>query len=121
MRWLRKSPIGSSFALFALAVQLLLSFGHVHIGQFTSRTPASFVQPVSGRLALIDSPDQPKPLALQSTACAVCTTLNYVTPPPSPAVTSPFVVSATGHLIAFDPPSILARPMIFGARAPPQA
>jgi hypothetical protein len=128
MGWFRsRSKWGSCLALFALALQLVLSFGHVHFDD--EDAPASERSALSGvhASAATTAPDDhagKETPALPDHSCPICT-----------------LIHLAGALVAAEPPSLplplaLARLRIepavefdltssqrapFGARAPPLA
>src|SRR5258707_9192671 len=91
MRWFRTHiGLGSRLALFALTVQLVLSFGHVHVGKIA---PGSS----QGSLSLAQAPDRdgapgPKPHNGVDDFCAICATVSLLAGsglPTAPAVAPP--------------------------------
>ena len=128
MRWLRShTRLGSWAALFALAIQLALSFGHVHVGGGDPRSWGPLVlrlaaEPPPG---LPDAPAVPanhKPAGLAHDLCVICSAMQLAyTAAPSPSVPLPAAVSK----ILLDPSgdfAIAASPhRPFRARAPPYA
>ena len=121
MRWIRLNRrIGAWAALFALAVQLTLSFGHVHLDKSAlTRLPAQATQ---WQTADGNAPSRPAPHSDANDFCAICATIAMVassvlpTPAPLPAPV------ATPHLWAREFASALpARKAhtLFQARAPP--
>jgi hypothetical protein len=129
MRWLRSHVrFGSWAALLALAIQLALSFGHIHIGGGNLR---SGLGPIALRWAMkpppAASPDAPtaparhKP-ALADDLCIICAAMQLAcTPAAAASVQLPAAVSQ----ILPDPSgdfAIAALPHYpFRARAPPHA
>jgi Protein of unknown function (DUF2946) len=70
MKWIRSNiKQGSRLALFALAVQFVLSFGHFH-GVAAQAAPV--VQSVSGAAQQQQSPSNPDSDLPQNDACAIC-------------------------------------------------
>jgi hypothetical protein len=88
MRWFRSHSFGlTSLALFALACQFVLSFGHVHLdrtaGFSTGRAIAAAVGTViatpAGKVALADLPTSPReknPDSLGDDFCAICANIS---------------------------------------------
>jgi len=82
MRWLRSHiRLGSRLGLFALTVQLALSFGHVHFADASPRSglaPHALQLAVRPPLTLAVSPTAPiqhKPDGLADDFCAVCSVM----------------------------------------------
>ena len=77
MGWFRSNRGGVAWsALFALACQFLLSFGHVHAGKFDGRSLA-VAAIATGDAAADDlpSPPQEKSTGLAGDFCAICTNI----------------------------------------------
>ena len=127
MGWFRsRSRLGSYLALLALAFQLAISFGHVHLEHIASRSAGA-----TARASTQTSPDDldaPSTPAgredLADDCCPICTLIHLagaLVPAETPALPLP---SMFGHVrlaaaVAFD----LAAPQtaLFQARAPPIA
>jgi hypothetical protein len=119
--------LGSWAALLALAIQLALSFGHVHLGGGDTRSWRPFVLrwAAGPPSALPHSPAAPanhKPASLPDDPCIVCSAMQLAhTAAASPSVSLPATISQ----ILLDPSAEVAiaksphRP--FRARAPPYA
>jgi len=119
--------LGSWAALFALAIQLALSFGHVHLGGGDPRSWAPLVPRWAAEPppALPDAPAVPashKPAGLADDLCIICSAMQLAyTVAASPSVPLPAAVSqilldsSSDFAIAASP----HRP--FRARAPPYA
>jgi hypothetical protein len=129
MGWLRsRSRWGSYLALFALAFQLALSFGHVHIeggAPHSGHASAlSAVHPSSADAAAVDPADKESP-ALADDCCPICALIHLagaLLPAAAPAVSRLAVFGRVpfAAVVEFD----LARPHYYsplGARAPPLA
>jgi hypothetical protein len=123
MGWFRSSRSGVAWlAFFALACQLVLSFGHVHLGNFGGGS-AAWAAVVDGA-AVPPSPPQKGPTGLPHDFCAICANVGLASTlvvPDSPFVLVPssFVqvsqwpVAATER-VTFDH-------FLFNARGPPVA
>jgi hypothetical protein len=118
MRWVRGDrQVGACLALFALAVQLVLSFGHVHLDKLTTASPA-----VAG-VSLQQTANRDRaPPAHHDGANDVCATVALVASSvlPEPAqLTPPVAVPSvwTGDLAAVAP--LFDPHVLFQARAPP--
>jgi hypothetical protein len=78
MRWFRSNRGEVAWlAFFALACQLLLSFGHVHVGKFSSGS-AALAAAESGNASADSSPSSPQkdPTGLASDFCAICASIS---------------------------------------------
>jgi hypothetical protein len=84
MRWFRTNRLSGCLALFALAIQLAVSFGHVHLDRFGGqRTAAATNVAHSHGVPPGDVPDT-------DDFCAICA-----------------VISLSGSLVVPEPPSII--------------
>jgi|SRR6516165_6757321 len=117
MRWLRVRLRSSSFvALFALALQLALSFGHVHLGELSGRASAQIdrlgtAAPPSG-----DTPEH------SDGYCALCAIIHLTgawVPAAMPSLPEPaaYVRSQPRTTVLLEAPT--QTPSVFAARAPP--
>jgi hypothetical protein len=116
MRWFRSHRRrGAWLALFALALQLALTFAHVH--PLVVATAAALAQSQDG-------PAQPEPGGPASDPCAVCTLIQMagtLVPASSPALALPVAVDGQYLAISIDRPRATSPPRLFQARAPPVA
>jgi len=117
MRWFRTHiGLGSRLALFALAVQLALSFAHVHASD-PGRAQVAAASATGAGDAPIPKSDGPV-----DPGCAICGLIQLAaTATPSAAPALPTLV-APGHirLAAADQFVLAASPrLLFQARAPP--
>src|SRR5260370_6268828 len=74
MRWFRSNRGGVAWlAFFALACQLLLSFGHVHVGKFSGGS-AAWAAAESGNTSAVVPPSSPqkKPTRLWGDFFVIC-------------------------------------------------
>jgi hypothetical protein len=105
MGWFRssqKSIVGLAF--FALACQLILSFGHVHLGNFG--ITASAVAQVAGTSDAIPTPaPQKDPTGLSRDVCAICANIG---------LTAALVVPASPYILV---PSLFIRVLPWSAAA----
>jgi len=127
MRWIRTNRRhGAWCALLAMAIQIIVSFGHAH-GIEGFRQGALLPQATAGiHKQLTNDPGDPtsKPVRLAFDHCAICEVVNMgasVMPPDAP--TSGVLVDVTQ--VQFSPhaeavPSTLGH-LLFQARAPPSA
>jgi len=126
MRWFRsRARLGAYLALLALAFQLVVSFGHVHLEGFAaaSKSTLASVQAQPSELQSSDPAGQEAP-ALADGYCAVCALIHLaggLTPAQTPSL--PLAISfhrlRFAAAIEFD----LTRPhrVLAAARAPPIA
>jgi hypothetical protein len=118
--------LGAWAALFALTVQLVLSFGHVH---FAGTDPQSASAPLALRWAFAPpSPDapavpaQPKPIGLADDFCAICSATQLVgVPAATPSLPLPIAVGYIAFDASAEFAAVASPPGLFQARAPPQA
>jgi|SRR5712671_4142926 len=77
MRWFRSNRGGVAWlASFALACQLLLSFGHVHVGKFSGGS-AAWAAAETGKDAAADVPPaSPQKNPLAGDFCAICVNIS---------------------------------------------
>jgi len=119
---------GAWCALFALAVQFTISFGHVHAPEnaaSASGLPPSAVSDQGRAAALPDAPAVPaKPPGLAFDYCAICAVTNLASSA-VPAVAPTLPVAAVFHPVRFwpdaDATATAAPYRLFKARDPPQA
>ena len=125
MRWFRSNiRFGSRLALFALAVQIVLSFGHVHLSDFTSATTGTILAAAgAGADGPTKAPDQ-KPGTPVDPGCPICALIQLAstsTPATAPVLPPPTMVG----FVTLDAPEPVALasspPALFRARAPPLA
>jgi hypothetical protein len=129
MRWLRSHVrLGSWSALFALTMQLVLSFGHVHFDGTSLRSgmaPHSLEFAIQPPATLADSPTAPtqhKPNGLADDFCAICSVIQLAG---VPTLVPDIPVPIGSIRISLDPRVEFAfaasPPRFFRARAPPYA
>jgi hypothetical protein len=120
MRWVRaKLRTGARLALLALAVQIALSFGHVHLGnvQHASAIASTGGQP-SG-----STPTQ-HPVGDADDYCAICATIHLSATsllPQPPQLPAPFAVRQVEHSNCIAVSFFSTRRAPFQSRAPPLA
>jgi hypothetical protein len=125
MRWFRSNRGGVAWlAFFALACQLLLSFGHVHVGKFSGGS-AEWATVESGSAA-VDGPSSPQknPNGLAGDFCAICANIglaNALVLPVLAIILAPrlFTEILPWSVAASEPASFDHVP--FSARGPPHA
>ena len=126
MRWFRsRSRVGSYLALFALAFQLAVSFGHVHLDEIAPRSAgaAAFASAQSGDE--VNAPSSPTGREdVADDCCPICTLIHLagaLVPAEAPALPLP---SVFGHLrlaTAAEFDLAASQTALFRARAPPIA
>ena len=125
MHWIRSNVrLGGWCALFALAIQLTLSFGHVHVegGPATSQEAALAASASTSNQP--NPPANPEPRSHVGDFCAICALIQLAgtaTPATASVLEAPVVF--TGASFAIIPDRALARapPLSFHARGPPTA
>ena len=127
MGWFRsKRGVVAWLAFFALACQLLLSFGHVHVGKFSGGS-AAWAAAETGKDAAADVPPsspQKNPIGLAGDFCAICANIslaNTLVLPILAIILAPrlFTETLPWSLAASAPASFDHVP--FSARGPPHA
>jgi hypothetical protein len=113
-------------ALFALACQLVISFGHVHLVRAGGYPDVSTVAVTTGDNSASVPPSLPhkNPAGLADDFCAICASISLASTlvvPTSPAVVPPipFVKDLSWSFAVAEPASF--DHLFFSARAPPQA
>jgi hypothetical protein len=119
MRWIRtKIRIGSGLALFALAIQLLLSFGHIHLA--AASNPSSSIA-VATSTAGSPAGHQNGTVDINCPVCALIHLASVSSPPTAPVLPVP-TMFGFARLEAADAFNVAASSRgIFRARAPPCA
>jgi hypothetical protein len=124
MRWFRsKLYLGSRLALFALAVQLVFSFGHVHLHHAASATTNSATIG-SGPVLLSERAPGHNPDAALDADCPICALLQMAiasVPSTAPVLPLPAHPDATGMLPHSELALASSPQSLFQARAPPSA
>jgi len=124
MRWFRsRSKLSSYLALFALAFQLAVSFGHVHLDEIAPRSAAAAA--FASTQSDVNAPSSPTGREdVADDCCPICTLIHLagaLVPAATPALPLP---SMFGHLrlaaaVEFD--LAASQTALFRARAPPIA
>jgi DUF2946 family protein len=121
MRWIRgKVRVGAGAALFALVLQLVLSFGHVHLDSADSYPALAKV--VASSLAAGGAPSDSNHRSAGHDFCAICATISLASISLLPAPSGLALPTADEHtwLIEFEAGRISSGPrFLFQARAPP--
>jgi hypothetical protein len=121
MPWFRRNVrFGSWCALVALAIQLALSFGHLHIAG-SAATAAALASSAKSTSAPADAPAKPaKHVADYCTICASIHLAGLVTTEPS-SVLAPHSSGAVQLTVGVDAIPSAHFGLPFSARAPPLA
>jgi hypothetical protein len=121
MHWFRsKLQLGSRLALVALAVQLALSFGHVHLHNLVPASPTSATMG-PGTVLLSEAPSH-NPDGSLDTDCPICALLQLVAasaPSVTPDLPLPANSGSTGRQATAQLASASSPHFPFQARAPP--
>ena len=120
MQWFRaKLKAGARLALFALTVQIALSFGHIHLGH----VPYAVAVASTGTQPSGSTPAQ-HPVGDADDYCAICATIHITAIsflPPAPQLPVPFVALSVEHFNSAAVVFIAPRRAPFQSRAPPPA
>ena len=123
MRWFRRNMrFGSWCALFALTIQLGLSFGHLHFASSaaTAALASAAAEPLAGAP---DDPPTPTKHSRVADYCTICASIHLTglltAEPPSVSTLHPSSGERLKVLIEATTSSYSGRP--FNARAPPLA
>jgi len=127
MRWFRsRSRLGAYLALFALAFQLAVSFGHVHLERVAP--PSAGVSALAGAQPSADDRNAPsKPAGREHPAddhCPICTLIHLagaLVPAEMPSLPLPAVFSRLRLETAAEFDLTASHATLFRARAPPIA
>jgi hypothetical protein len=121
MQWFRaRSKASALLALFALTVQIALSFGHVHLGEFKH---ARGSLAAAGTSSVPSDPPQ-QPINDADGYCAICATVHLAATsllPQAPQLPVPFAAGPVEHANYVAAGSFPARRAPFQSRAPPLA
>ena len=120
MRWVRANVrAGAWCALVAMALQLGLTFGHVHASVSSAATPWLTAQ---GPVAPTDGPRAPlKPLIDHCAICAVIHMAGAGVPPAALSLPMPYPVAAGRLSFSGNSEPTSSRPLRVRARGPPLA
>lgn len=127
MRWFRANrTFGGRLALFALAVQLLLSFGHIHRDDIYGPDAASALAAAAAQPAADDSKTQPtdQPSKHSDDYCAICATMALLSGSfvaEAPQLPVPVISHAVEHVDRVVVAIMAPRRTAFQSRAPPAA
>ena len=126
MGWFRSNRgVVVWLAFFALACQLLLSFGHVHLGKFSGGS-AAWAAADTGDAAVDVPPSSPQknPTGLSGDFCAICANISLagtlIVPILAIVLAPNSFAGALRWSLAASEPASLDR-VLFNARGPPHA
>jgi hypothetical protein len=121
MQWFRaKLKAGAGLALFALTVQIVLSFGHVHLGGFAH---AAVYLSSTSTTSTSPAPNHP-PAGDPDNYCAICATIHLTGSsflPEGPRVPIPVATQLVEQFKPVTAVFIEPRRAPFQSRAPPPA
>jgi hypothetical protein len=126
MRWRWSDRrLGAWLALFALAVQLVISFGHVHLEGVTRTDPARFASAAGGHTSqVLLAPQSGRTGNDDDYYCPICASV-YLTAnsfvPAAPVLPVPSASNVVEHFDHNAPAFIASRRLAFRSRAPPLA
>jgi hypothetical protein len=117
----RNVRFGSWCALFALAIQLVLSFGHLHFA--SSAATAALASAATDPAGAADDPPAPSKHSRVADYCTICASIHLAglltAEPPSVAALQPTSQARLTERI--EAPSTTYSGLPFNARAPPLA
>ena len=122
MRWLYHRRFGSSLALAALALQLAVSFGHVHLDGVHRTYPVVALNGSGAQASQLPAPQPGNDT--DDDYCAICATIFLAATtflPPAPQLPVPFVSRPIEHFARVAVGFIVPRRAPFQSRAPPLA
>jgi hypothetical protein len=122
MRWLHNRRFGSCLALAALALQLVMSFGHVHLDGVHHTYPTLALSRSGAQASQLPAP-QPGNDA-DDDYCAICATIFLAANsflPPTPQLPVPSVSQTIERFDRVPVVFIASRRAPFQSRAPPLA
>ena len=127
MRWFRTNRIfGGRLALFALAVQFVLSFGHVHVHGIGHSAPGvvASVHGSAGAPAPTPTPTPTQNKPDSDDYCAICATISLLSGSVAampPQLALPVVSNVVEHASRVAIAVVAPRRGPFQSRAPPSA
>jgi|SRR6516225_8197183 len=127
MHWLRaRMRLGSCLALFALTIQLILSFGHLHFDGIPSRSGLGslmlrwVIQPPATLPDVPSAPTKDEPASLVDHFCAICSVTQLAgVPVTAPMLPLPISNSRISLDVNVEAVLALSPHPFFQARAPP--
>jgi hypothetical protein len=122
MRWVHNSRFGTWLALAALALQLVVSFGHLHLDGVHRADPDLTLAAPGAQASQLPAPHPTNDG--DDDYCAICATIylaanSFV--PPAPELPVPFVSQTIEHFDHVVVVFIAPRRAPFQSRAPPLA
>lgn len=125
MHWIRRNNrFGSLAALVALAIQLVVSFAHVHLTDIQGSSPPAVTQNVQGGGNTAPGSDDDDRFPAGHKFCAICAALNQASSSVLPTVES-LAAPVDRHQawLADVQPAEVSSPFhfLFQARAPPHS
>jgi hypothetical protein len=123
MGWVRtKRPWGTWLALAAMSLQLVLSFGHIHLEKLASTSAVASV-------ATANAPSSPQgpaqhPANEADDYCAICAAVHLASSsflPDAPLLPVPFASRTIEHFSYFNSTFVSPQRAAFQSRAPPLA
>jgi hypothetical protein len=129
MRWIRSKLRGGAYlALMALALQVALSFGHVHLDGSRLSAPSAVTADAGQQELAAQTPAKPQKPSKHSNdaddGCAICRLIQMVgisAPPVPPSLPLPDRIGRADRTTALVFASVAAPYRQFRARAPPLA
>jgi anti-sigma factor ChrR (cupin superfamily) len=125
MRWFRSNlHLGTGLALFALAFQVMLSLGHVHLNQLASASTKSAKAISSGTVLLSERAPSHNSDGSLDADCAICALIALVAtsaPSAAPALPLPASFGSIRLQASQEWVSASSPHSLFQARAPPSA
>jgi len=122
MSWFRSNVrSGAWCALFALAVQLVLSFGHVHVHGGGRPAPVSLSALAAPAGGAPVSPGDPNGASDHCDICTLIQLAGTASPSVAPSLPLPVVVTSVEFTADPDIDRTTSRPRSFHARGPPLA
>jgi hypothetical protein len=124
MRWVRTNRRrGAWLALAAMALQLVLSFGHIHLEDFGGAGRGLTSVAASKALSSHQDPSG-QPANEADDYCPICAVIHLAASsfvPDAPVLPVPFAFRRTEHFTHFTVVFISPRRALFQSRAPPLA
>ena|SRR6516165_5274751 len=119
MHWFRsRSRLSSCIALFALALQLVLTFGHVHLDRAAGNAAAS-IELSADSTPSPDSKDTPDGADHYCAVCALIHLGGTLVLAEAPALSVPVALEGWTPPTAPNSVAVVSTPAAFAARAPP--
>jgi hypothetical protein len=115
---------GTWLALFALAVQMAVSFGHVHLEGIARNDPTRLASATAGHAAQSLLAPQPGGGGDDDAYCPICASLYLMANsfmPAAPLLPLPSVSNLVKHFDRKAPVFVAPRRLAFQSRAPPLA